>query len=284
MWLRWRDPDHAGNDHGLAIDDLSVTADGPVDSAPTVTGTTPANSATNVAVDSNVVITFSESVNAAAGAFAIECPTGSAQEFSPSASPGTTFTLNPASDLPYDTSCTVTVTADQITDTDGTPHQMASNYVFSFTTVPADPPPPVATNVIINEVDADTPGNDTAEFVELYDGGAGNTSLTGLAVVFYNGSNSLSYAAFDLDGLFTDANGYFTLGNLAVTNSGLVFADNLLQNGADAVALYAGDASSFPIEYARHDHESARRHRLRHRRRRRARPARIAECRTASGQ
>ena len=65
-------------------------------------------------------------------------------------------------------------------------------------------------------------------------------------VVFYNGSNDQSYAAFDLDGFFTDANGYFTLGNAAVPGSDLVFAGNLLQNGADAVALYAGDASSFP--------------------------------------
>ena len=32
-----------------------------------------------------------------------------------------------------------------------------------------------STNVIINEVDSDTPGSDAAEFVELYDGGTGNT-------------------------------------------------------------------------------------------------------------
>ena len=40
---------------------------------------------------------------------------------------------------------------------------------------------------MINEVDADTPGNDAAEFVELYDGGVGNTSLDGLVLVFFNG-------------------------------------------------------------------------------------------------
>ena len=62
----------------------------------------------------------------------------------------------------------------------------------------------------------DTPGTDAAEFVELFDGGAGNTALDGLAVVFYNGSNDLSYAAYDLDGYSTDANGYFLLGNAGV--------------------------------------------------------------------
>jgi hypothetical protein len=101
--------------------------------------------------------------------------------------------------------------------------------------------------VIINEVDSDTPSTDTLEFVELYDGGAGNTPLDGLVVVFYNGSNDQSYAAFDLDGFSTNANGYFLLGNAGVTPTpSIIFADNFLQNGADAVALYIGNASSFP--------------------------------------
>ncbi|MCS6804774.1 MAG: Ig-like domain-containing protein, partial [Blastocatellia bacterium] len=100
--------------------------------------------------------------------------------------------------------------------------------------------------IIINEVDSDTPGTDTLEFVELYDGGAGNTSLTGLVVVFYNGANDQSYAAFDLDGFTTNANGYFVLGNAGVAGVDLVFADNFLQNGADAVALYLGNATDFP--------------------------------------
>ena len=91
---------------------------------------------------------------------------------------------------------------------------MELDFTFSFTT--AGPPPPVATNVIINELDSDTPGTDAAEFVELYDGGAGDTALDGLVVVFYNGSNDLSYAAFDLDGFHTNASGYFTLGNAGV--------------------------------------------------------------------
>jgi hypothetical protein len=100
--------------------------------------------------------------------------------------------------------------------------------------------------VIINEVDADTPGADVAEFVELYDGGVGNTNLTGMVVVFYNGNGDISYAAYDLDGYSTDGQGYFVLGNSGVYGVDLVFAGNLLQNGEDAVALYAGNGSSFP--------------------------------------
>ena len=106
-----------------------------------------------------------------------------------------------------------------------------------------------ATNVLINEVDSDTPGSDNMEFVELYDGGSGNTALDGLVVVFFNGSDDASYEAFDLDGFSTDANGFFVLGNPGVANVDLVFnpgSFGALQNGADAVALFTGDASAFP--------------------------------------
>ncbi|MBV08403.1 MAG: hypothetical protein CMN21_04195, partial [Rubinisphaera sp.] len=99
----------------------------------------------------------------------------------------------------------------------------------------------------INEVDADTSGSpDDLEFIELYDGGTGNTLLTGLVVVLFNGSDDQSYQAFDLDGQTTDANGYFVLGNAGVNNVGLIFANDTMQNGADAVALFVGDAADFP--------------------------------------
>jgi predicted extracellular nuclease len=104
--------------------------------------------------------------------------------------------------------------------------------------------------ILINEVDADQSGTDSAEFVELYDGGAGNTDLSGLSIVLYNGSDDASYLAFDLDGLSTDVDGYFVMcGNAATTaNCDLDVAPdtNLIQNGADAVALVEGDAVDFP--------------------------------------
>ena len=105
---------------------------------------------------------------------------------------------------------------------------------------------------MINEVDADTPGSDTAEFVELYDGGIGNTPLDGLVVVFFegvSGSGNQSYAAFDLDGYSTDANGYFVMGNPGVPGASLMFDPGefgLLSNGPDAVGLYIGNGSDFP--------------------------------------
>ena len=250
IWLRWQDPDDSGSDHGLAIDDFSVTARGAVgDSAPAVVSTTPANGATNVPIDSPIVVNVSESVSATASAFAVQCG-GVTQQFAQTTSPATTFTLTPAIDLPSGTTCTVSVTASQITDTDTNdpPDSPESDFSFSFATASASPP--VATNVVINEVDSDTPGTDAAEFVELFDGGSGNTLLDGLVVVFYNGGNDQSYAVFNLDGFHTNANGYFTLGNAGVPGVDLVFdpgTAGLLQNGADAVALFAGNAADFPV-------------------------------------
>ena len=43
VWVRWKDSNDAGNDHGLAVDDLSVTANGSLATNPSGTGTaTPA--------------------------------------------------------------------------------------------------------------------------------------------------------------------------------------------------------------------------------------------------
>ncbi len=103
---------------------------------------------------------------------------------------------------------------------------------------------------LINELDADQTSTDNAEYIELFDGGAGNSSLSGLVLVLYNGNGDVSYNSFDLDGYSTDENGYFVLcGNAANTaNCDLdVTPDtDLIQNGADSVALYTGDAADFP--------------------------------------
>lgn len=104
------------------------------------------------------------------------------------------------------------------------------------------------TTVFINEVDADTPGSDTGEFIELFDGGRGNTALDGLVIVLFNGNGDVSYRAFDLDNYSTDADGYFVLGstNLSPAPDLGINTRNILQDGPDAVALYRGNASDFP--------------------------------------
>ncbi|MGH8915898.1 MAG: endonuclease, partial [Acidimicrobiia bacterium] len=112
---------------------------------------------------------------------------------------------------------------------------------------PPPPPPPPPSPFIINEVDSDTPGTDAAEFVELYDGGAGNTSLDGLVLVFYNGGDALTYGSVDLDGLRTGSDGYAVICGDAADIAAECDLDSsvVIQNGADAVALYQGDGSDF---------------------------------------
>ncbi len=100
-------------------------------------------------------------------------------------------------------------------------------------------------DVVINELNADNPGgSDTQEFVELY--GEANASLDNLVIVFYGGSTGGAYAAFDLDGYSTDANGFFVLGDTLTTNVDYMIANATLQNGADGVALFVGNGSDFP--------------------------------------
>ncbi|HUQ89923.1 MAG TPA: Ig-like domain-containing protein, partial [Vicinamibacterales bacterium] len=232
-------PDQMAANYTFSFDTISAA-----DDAPSVASVSPADGTTAVPVSSNIVVTFSEVVTATVHAFTVDC--AGPRTFSQTGSASASFTIDPDVDLPYGTVCTVATNAAEIfdADTNDPPDSMAANMTFSFTT--ADPPPPVATNVMINELDSDQAGVDAGEFVELFDGGAGATPLDGLTLVLYNGSNDLSYAAFDLDGKKTDANGYFILGNAGVPGVGLVFPGNFLQNGQDAVALFVGNATDFP--------------------------------------
>src|SRR5262249_60805015 len=66
---------------------------------------------------------------------------------------------------------------------------------------------------------------------------------------FYKGRNKQSYSGVDLDEYSSNASCYFVLGNPAVPGVDLIFdpgASGLLQNGPDAVALYAANATDFP--------------------------------------
>ncbi|MGH7492262.1 MAG: Ig-like domain-containing protein [bacterium] len=214
---------------------------GGVDQPPSVLSTTPTNGGTGISVDASITINFSEAVNLAGSWFSIIGSSSGSHTATLSGGPQN-FILNPDVDFSINETVTVTLFAANVTDQDAAdpPDNMEADYAFTFSTTA------VSSSVVINELDSDTPGTDALEFIELYDGGAGNTSLSGLVVVFYNGANDLSYAAIDLDGFSTDANGFFVLGNTGVANVDLTFAVNTLQNGADAVALYFGNASNFP--------------------------------------
>jgi large repetitive protein len=114
-----------------------------IDQAPSVTTTTPANGATNVALNSNLSITFSEPVNVTGNWFQIVCPTSGTRNVADTVVTGgpTTFTINPNVDFAFNETCTVTVFAAQVTDVDSAdpPDNMTANHVFSYTTIDAAP-------------------------------------------------------------------------------------------------------------------------------------------------
>jgi endonuclease I len=103
----------------------------------------------------------------------------------------------------------------------------------------------IYSQVVINEIDADTAGTDQLEFVELKSA-TPNFPLHGYILVFYNETNTSCYFALDLDGFTTDINGIAHFGNNLVSPTPIgLFPNNKIQNGPDVVALYLGNISDF---------------------------------------
>ena len=107
-----------------------------VDAAPAISNREPANGATGLATDANVVYTFSEPVNVNPASFVLECPAGSSRSFTLSGSGTNTITLNPDANLPEGASCSVLAVAAQISDADAfdPPNTLAANDTLGFAT------------------------------------------------------------------------------------------------------------------------------------------------------
>jgi predicted extracellular nuclease len=101
------------------------------DVAPTVTDTTPADNATNIAANTNITVTFDEAVNVS-GTIKVEGSSSGIQNVTPTGGP-TTFALDPTVDFTAGETVTITVLGSQVADQDGTPNNMAADYVFDFT-------------------------------------------------------------------------------------------------------------------------------------------------------
>jgi predicted extracellular nuclease len=111
----------------------SLTTGG--DTAPSVASTSPAAGAIQVATTADITVNFSEPVAAADGWYTISCTTSGAHTATQTGGPQS-YTLNPDADFVEIESCSVTVDASKVTDTDADdpPNQMAANHSFSFST------------------------------------------------------------------------------------------------------------------------------------------------------
>ncbi len=101
--------------------------------------------------------------------------------------------------------------------------------------------------LVISELDCDNEGTDSAEFVEILNTGpeAYDFSQDPVVLVFFNGADDESYRAVDLTGKLS-AGGIMVVGGPDVNPvPQMVMSANFIQNGADAVALYSGDASQW---------------------------------------
>ena len=103
--------------------------------APRVSSHAPAASSSDVALDANVSITFNEDVSTTGDWYSISCSSSGAHSAAVTGGPRT-YTLDPATDFSFDETCTVTVRAANVADTDANdpPDQMEADYTFSFTT------------------------------------------------------------------------------------------------------------------------------------------------------
>ena len=109
------------------------------DVPPHVTTVSPTDGATGVDVGTSVSVTFSEPVSVSSSTFALSCA-GTLVSYASSGGP-TTFTLDPAADLPAGTTCTLTVDAAAVSDGDAIdpPDTMVSSRTTTFTTLAGDP-------------------------------------------------------------------------------------------------------------------------------------------------
>ena len=106
------------------------------DQAPRVSTHTPTRDASDVAVDSNISITFSEDVATTGDWFSISCSATGIHSATATGGPSA-YTLDPATDFGLNETCTVTVSAAGVADADENdpPDTMAADYTWSFTTV-----------------------------------------------------------------------------------------------------------------------------------------------------
>jgi uncharacterized protein len=124
------------NSADFTIDTPNPRNTPPPELAPSVLSMVPANGASNIPLNSNITINFSEAVNVTDGWFSLSCATSSLHTATVSGGP-TTFTLDPETDFVGDELCTLTVYAANVTDQDSIdpPDNMTIDFTAGFTTV-----------------------------------------------------------------------------------------------------------------------------------------------------
>jgi hypothetical protein len=114
--------------------------------------------------------------------------------------------------------------------------------------------PAASANPVINEIDYDQPGTDTAEFLELRNNGTAPVNLDPYALRFINGNGNTEYLAVDLPATELAAGAHFVVcgdpAGVPACDLDAGAAQDLIQNGApDAVALFNGATIVDAVSY-----------------------------------
>lgn len=143
LWLRWVELNDVGNDHGLAVDDVSIALALPDTTPPTVQATIPAAAATGVALNPEIKLSFDEAVKPGSGSFELRqgstvvamLQAGDAAKVKFS---GSTITLNAGVRLAVNTSYSLVPVGEPVLDTSG---NVWTGTALGFTTGTSRPSP-----------------------------------------------------------------------------------------------------------------------------------------------
>jgi hypothetical protein len=107
----------------------------------------------------------------------------------------------------------------------------------------AGPARAASTTLVINEIDYDQVGTDTAEFLELKNVSPSPINLSGYTIVLVNGANGQTYQTIDLPSVDVAAGGTFVVcgnsANTLICDLDVSPDSDLIQNGSpDAAALF----------------------------------------------
>lgn len=141
LWLRWVELNDVGNDHGLAIDDVSITLALPDTTAPTLQASIPAAAATGVALNPEIKLSFDEAVKPGSGSFELRqgatvVATLQAGDAAQVKFSGSTITLNAGVRLAVNTPYSLVSVGEPVLDTSG---NVWTSTTLGFTT--GDEPP-----------------------------------------------------------------------------------------------------------------------------------------------
>src|SRR6185436_13396668 len=147
-----------------------------IDVAPSVSAVTPVDTATNVATNTNLTVTFSEAVTITNSSVTINCASTGAHTVAVSGGP-TVWTVDPTTDFGNGELCTATVLAAGVSDNDGNdpPDNMVANFVWTFTT---DNPPSVSATTPVNASASFPSTNITVTFDESVNASASSFTIS----------------------------------------------------------------------------------------------------------